>query len=114
MLTIINHGEVTLTPVIRNFADTATASIQDNQQPTTANNTTPPTPYTIHTPPLMGTPGLTQQDAAAARLLTPTSRNEIKYGWVETLLEYGNYVYVYSFTIHTSTSTILYLLRITV
>ena len=108
MLTIINHGEVTLTPVIRNFADTATASIQDNQQPTTANNTTPPTPYTIHIPPLMGTPGLTQQDAAAARLLTPTSRNEIKYGWVETLLEYGNYFYVYSFTLFLLYSTYFY------
>ena len=94
VLTIINHCEVTLTPVIRNFADTATASIQDHQQHNNSqqHNTAHPIP------PLMGTAGLTQQDAAAARLLTPTSRNEIKYGWVETLLEYGNYVYVYSFT----------------
>ena len=48
----------------------------------------------------MGTAGLTQQDAAAAGLLTPTSGNEIKYGWVETLLEYGNYVYVSTHLLH--------------
>ena len=82
--------------MIRNFADTATTSIQDNQQHNNSqqHNTAHPIP------PLMGTAGLTQQDAAAAGLLTPTSRNEIKYGWVETLLEYGNYVYVSTHLLH--------------